>query len=331
MEIKKKLEQKMEEFNTIFEKYNKYFAENSKYTFAERNLVRTELSKCVKEIEQLRLDYDELIGFNTAQKKIHDLVFSVNTKKEGFMDISSYNKKLSNFEKLVYTMYPSIKLNLVAITTGSTGVIMDFEKNNPDDPEESQKENLLIEQHKESISEFIGSVLKMAQNDTEKALTDTNEKITKLQSKYKYPDKKFKNILKASVAIIKDDQAEGETIKTLSVNTETIDKGLFIDIKEKVKERKRLSRVNSEINKFFKEEEPLVVSGQMRQIEEWEKEEKAGHKFVLVGEENNEEKQYTINYTPQKEIVSIIKQKVGTYVSVKRYKKGSSWWLENWV
>lgn len=317
MEIKEKLDKKMEEFVKINGKFIQSMERGNSVTINEKKEIRKNLGICVREIENLRKEYDEAIGFNMAQKKIHDIVFSVDTKKEGYMDIASYNQKLNNFSKLLYTLFPQDRLNLVSITTGSTGLTMDFERN-------AENNDVNLEGKKEEASSLLKTVVDMTDNT--KAVPAVFVK--QIQEKYSYDDDKAKKVFSYAIKALSDENSNCEKIKGISVNTVKEDKSFNLDIKSEDKNLSRLPRLITDINKIFKKEDPLIVSGQMRQLEEWEKGERAGHKFIIVSEDD---KTYTINYSPVPAVLKKVKEDVGKFVKVKRYKDGKSWWLENWA
>lgn len=314
MSIAEELNNKIEKFHEIyadFEAVNDSFKDLEELDETQKEVYSkafSTLRTAVLEIEELRRKQDEEIMLNKAQFIVHDLALHLDTDSQGQVSFSTLAASTEEISKLMDLSKPSFKqiaeLRLVGIGTGSAVLFVDACAKETQDSE-------IARQSVKDMTEIISKAQNMAA-DQQKS---TKQKVNEFAKNNSLSTERAIEIVRHVEEISKKKN------KIIALNAASPNKASAPVSLGNEFDRKRFETFSSNVKNEFKEEEPLVIEGQMRMTENWDN----THKFKVHDYEKN--KDYIINFDPKSFSKESISNHLGETVKIERMKVGKSWIL----
>lgn len=307
------------------DKYQEYRKISDEYDESKDNIsikdsyVRCfrELKKIVRELEILRQEYDASIGFNIAQQLTHDLVFKFKTDRKGQISAELYSDQLKSIYSILNIVHPGATniadFEILGIAAGSGMALANFV------PKTAVAEN--PERVAETLSQLNQAIT--ASISFAEAKGSPEQKLEVFQKETGL-DKETSVQVIASVAKTIPSKGEENPVMELTVGQGPSGIAKIYEYTDD-KLRTLFSKASKDAKALVKKPDPLIISGQLRQLEAWEE----VHKFVIY--DYDEKKQYTIYYEPTSENLRIIKDKISHVVTIERTKFERKWALKRWI
>ncbi|MDY6344962.1 MAG: hypothetical protein SPL79_11775 [Sphaerochaetaceae bacterium] len=326
----KDLLEKMDEFQEVFHKYaeartayNEAQKESEKAICENRYKESYQaLKNIVHVIEDMRAEYDRSIGFNEAQKVSHDIVFHIQSKDEGKMNGESVVAQVTSTINMINAISPGADLlsalRIVGIASGSAIMLCDYDDRITGKPSDSSNQQLSSFKETLSVIEDISSM---------KGKVSSQDRFREIQTRTQFGDEQCAKVVKAYAKMVEGAGDESEPLLDLSIGDGKGNPSTSHIMKGSSTKRMAdsLSRAASALTK---PPEKDVFFGQMREMEDWQKDGDHNHKFRLYTEEGNN---VVVNYDATREMAQAVKNRMGTDVGVKIDKKGRNKWFVDWV
>lgn len=284
------------------------------------------LKMLVREIEVLRQEYDKAIFFNVAQEITHDLVFHFDSFKPGQVSSTGFIANMQNIETIIKVKHPNIdalgSFDIVSITTGSGTLCSDLNalpsnQESNEDPSETEA----IAFQKANVLADIKNVIDGAKEYATDGITPPPQKLKKFQEKTGVSDD---DVLKVYNAVYKVQPKLKDKQPLVSISINGGDNALGKKYIYTPELRESYSKALAEVRELVKKPDQTIITGQIRQMEHWEK----AHKIEIT--ESETKKKYILQFTPDD--TSKVKDKIGTTVTIERSRiDGKSWIINRWL
>ncbi|MCB1175831.1 MAG: hypothetical protein KDK39_19810 [Leptospiraceae bacterium] len=271
------------------------------------------LPQAVRDIEELRLEYDRQTGFNEHQISSHAIALRIDTTNHGKISAPLFAELVRKFQSIVDKVNTnSAQLYVAGLAYGSAVLLADIE------PVDDQIKKPAADKIKSDITKSLKKTLK----ESQKLCRSGEPEEQAIAFQESIGDSGTAAEIASSVNSFIPTPALGLGYIEISLPSQDF------SVKFEPADRQQFRKVRQVLNrtKKFKDGTQKIVYGELGEGAEWSNSEK--HSFTV---KPDGEKRVKIFYSANESDDSIVKNSLGGNVKVQIEFKGNKWQLLQWV